>query len=490
MCKKPYLLRSAAMMAVFGAMFVWFPPFSHSAVYHVDSAKGADSRDGLTPGRAWKTIQRAADAAAPGDTVRVHPGRYGRTVVTRSGKPGMPVVFRGVEAPVVVFPGDGAPVGTGNAVTEAVYDGTNARLENPGRAASTAGFDISGSHVRIENFEITAIPAGSKSAIFLRDAAGVVIAGNYIHELCGGLDRFDYWDGISGRGGDITVTGNVLWRVEGTGIRISGTGWRVEGNDISHGSNRRWTDGIPVCEDTDAVRFFGHGHIIRKNYLHHYLRAETDGKPHTDCIQSFTTAWEPESFDILIEWNTCYHITGGQGIMIEGGPFPEGKMHHITIRGNILDTTAISYPTIIKRVHHLTVVNNVFANSSGWGLLIGGNSRHATVLNNIFYRNTSGSGFAEEAGTTGSVWDYNINFPDYSWPKKKPGCDTHGLFGVDPAFVNPEARDYHLRPGSPAIDRGADAGLVRDPDGVPIPRGGAPDIGAYEFTGGAAETSP
>lgn len=49
----------------------------------------------------------------------------------------------------------------------------------------------------------------------------------------------------------------------------------------------------------------------------------------------------------------------------------------------------------------------------------------------------------------------------------------------NPAFVDPDAGDYHIDPASGAVDRGVYAGVLRDMDGEP--RLGMPDLGADEY---------
>ena len=55
--------------------------------------------------------------------------------------------------------------------------------------------------------------------------------------------------------------------------------------------------------------------------------------------------------------------------------------------------------------------------------------------------------------------------------------EVHG----DPVFLNPSAGDYHIGPGSAALDAGPDAGLMDDIDGQPRPYGPGFDLGADEI---------
>jgi hypothetical protein len=58
------------------------------------------------------------------------------------------------------------------------------------------------------------------------------------------------------------------------------------------------------------------------------------------------------------------------------------------------------------------------------------------------------------------------------------GAPTHNHWG-DPAFVDPDNGDYHIGPGSAAIDVGIAAGISADIDQEP--RIGTPDLGADEY---------
>jgi hypothetical protein len=66
------------------------------------SPSGDDGDDGLSPERPWRSIQKAVDAARPGDTVRLADGAYLQDIVSRrDGTPEKPIVLSGSSGAVV-----------------------------------------------------------------------------------------------------------------------------------------------------------------------------------------------------------------------------------------------------------------------------------------------------------------------------------------------------------------------------------------------------
>ncbi|MEW7850673.1 choice-of-anchor Q domain-containing protein [Massilia aurea] len=136
-----------------------------------------------------------------------------------------------------------------------------------------------------------------------------------------------------------------------------------------------------------------------------------------------------------------------------------------------------------------TIVNNTIFNSK-MGIVIGHGDSGATaagtsnnyVANNIVYGNGYG---ITEMGTVGGNNRYPNNLvfnTGRSWLVK--GAVT-GTVAAEPQFVNYQINgtgDYRLKSTSPAINKGtATSAPTVDIAGVARPRGGAADIGAYEF---------
>jgi len=81
-------------------------------------------------------------------------------------------------------------------------------------------------------------------------------------------------------------------------------------------------------------------------------------------------------------------------------------------------------------------------------------------------------------------WSYNAKgYESFKHYVKATGQDQHSVF-ADPQFVDPSKGNFHLKKGSPAIQKGADLGQAivgaKDLGGAPRASGGKVDIGCYQ----------
>jgi len=126
--------------------------------------------------------------------------------------------------------------------------------------------------------------------------------------------------------------------------------------------------------------------------------------------------------------------------------------------------------------------NTIARNGSTYGLLVEAGATIA-LTNTILISHTVGITVAADSTATlqATLWGSGVwaNGAD----RGGPGTILTGTVNVwgDPAFGDPEGGDYHIGPGSAAIDAGVDAGVTTDIDGDPRPVGAGYDIGADEF---------
>jgi hypothetical protein len=135
----------------------------------------------------------------------------------------------------------------------------------------------------------------------------------------------------------------------------------------------------------------------------------------------------------------------------------------------------------LPRLLHATLTRNTGGDGSGI-FVSGGNG---SSISNVALINTSlvshTVGITVASGNTavleGTLWGSGAWANGTDWD----GSVITGTINVrgNPAFVNPDAGDYHIAPDSAAIDAGVDAGVTTDIDGDP--RLGLPDIGADEY---------
>ena len=131
---------------------------------------------------------------------------------------------------------------------------------------------------------------------------------------------------------------------------------------------------------------------------------------------------------------------------------------------------------------HATIARN--RGGDGSGIHVTGTTSTAALTNTILVGHTlgvtvtAGNAAALEATLWGS--DAWANGTDWAGAGTTI-TGTHNYRG-HPAFVDPDAGDYHIGPGSGAIDRGVSTGVKEDIDGDQRPLGEGPDLGADEFS--------
>jgi hypothetical protein len=388
-----------------------------AATYVVDRAApgAADTNAGIEE-KPFKTVQHAADAAKPGDTVFVMAGKYDERVkVQAGGTEGKPVAF----------------------------------VAMPRRSATVGGFDLEASCIRVEGFEITADPPAT--AVQLR-ASHCEILDNYIHDMMVAVSGTAGQPSTDGNTRDYSAVAhnriayNKVYHSE-YGFILGGEDWLVENNEV----NRLFMYARGnQNDDCDYSRFFGKGCIQRYNYYHGSTQQEIK-TAHVDCLQTFCNNGEI-AMDLLFEHNTCFDFH--QMCMVESAPHI-GSVRGWTFRRNIVSPNSPALrggwgPDIIQTPD--VTIENCTISTVNWATigLRGKESTGGLIRNNILCEAERAVDDTMDFTPAKPVIEYNLTF------KTAPVSGEHNLNGQDPLFVDAAKRDFRLGKGSPAIGAGKD----------------------------------
>jgi hypothetical protein len=174
-----------------------------------------------------------------------------------------------------------------------------------------------------------------------------------------------------------------------------------------------------------------------------------------------------------------------------------GRMHQshgIYLQGNdhlVADNLIHDMPTgfgiqVYDKNSRSIIVHNTAVSNGHAGIVVGGSGGvdRIVVRNNIFAFNSTRGIQMDSTCPSDSVGDHNVLFGNGDGDVEG-GCSgfdsSGGNIGADPLFADFGARNLHLKPGSPALNRAALAwSTLSDRDGEPRPQGSAADAGAYE----------
>jgi parallel beta-helix repeat protein len=421
---------AAAGVAVAVAVALAVAPGAARAVggtiLYVDRGNAACSDSGAgTIDQPYCTIGAAARVVAAGQTVQVAAGAYPEAVtVASSGTSSAPIVFTASPGATVTLSGqaNGFYVSTKSWVTVNGFTITN---------TSDRGVYVSGSsHITISNNHVSysgqPVSGLTKPGIYLSNVSDSLVAGNTA---------------------DHNTDAGIL-------LTSGSTRDEVRGN-VTFSNARGYTRAAPGIRLYSSPSNTVDGNITHNN--------EDSG------IESYSG-----SNDTLIYDNVAYD-NGDHGID--------------------------NYVCTGQRVIANTVYNNVTA-----GINIEGGSTGATIANNVSVDNgiasprTTSDIRVENGSTSGTTMDYDVAYLTRSstlliWNsvsysslaafQSATGQELHGI-QADPGWVNVAGRDFHLAPGSPAIDS-ANSGVSGQPS-VDVEGNGRYDDAATPNTGTGPRT--
>lgn len=330
-----------------------------------------------------------------------------------------------------------------------------------------------GKHLSFENNTIKYVDEGN--GINMNSCPNSTISNNIVHDIAS-----DFTSPRKGRGiclygisGSSNISGNVIYNIGNHGILVSKGPVTIFGNKISKC--------VLQTQDNGAI----------------YMNNDQTGS--------------------VIEYNQIDNCPGSyQGTPVSSGKgstvglyFDETGSHGAIFRYNIV--SGCSKGIHLHKSYNTKVVNNTFYNNrySAISLQEGAQNQMYgdTIMNNLCYADESSDQYLLSIERYSSstndigIFDNNLYFNEdttYIIRYYKAGTTYYTLTGwqsrtgidggndansiqSDPLFQDASNDNFHLTSSSPCIDSGADVGLSEDFDGVSVPQGDDPDIGAYEY---------
>lgn len=485
-------------------------PLARAADYYVD-AQAASGGDG-TLATPWNSVAQvnAHGAFAAGDRILFKRGS----------------VFTGGSG--LLLNGNGV---AGNPIIYGAYSGSG---DYPGTGPKPQINDTTGSGVRINGTSYIQVQDLSLSR---NGALGVQIDhGNFITIL-----RVDVTDNgtnaaINGSfGGNVVIDGCTVTNGKNGGIQFKGTLTdrihdSIIQNCVVHGTISN--DGIVLHNGATFDDQVGANIIIRNNVAHNCQEQGYDITSGTNVLLENNVSYDNQEGaitighaasnvtvryhrstneptantsrtltmsgpDVTVEYSTFIGSASQDQILVNVSAGSAGQQpHNVTLRNNVFVWNHTASGTILEVGDHwsgvpltnenLTIKNNIFTSRTGAVPVIRFSSPNrpltyaSYVIRNNLYDDTPGIVWNNQGTVYANFAAYQTAVdPANAWNEKSG----------DPLFVNAGAGDFHLLGNtSPAFDAGTSTifnneppMLTQDIDGIPVPQGAAPDMGAFEF---------
>lgn len=482
------------------------------------SMMGSDSNPG-TKEKPFATLQHAADAAKPGDTVDVRGGTYcQRLAITSSGSAaGGAITFRSEPGESAILDGGCFFPGIGRNAMISLHDVSyitiqgfevrNFKTNNPKSVPFGIRVDGHGSHIKLLDNDVHSIQQlyqglnkigsganGFGIAVYGTDATAPIsdlaIEGNKVHGLHTGSSESLV---LNGNVTHFRIARNKVYDNNNIGIDIIGyeptvhdvkvdraRDGVVEENlvyDISSQANPAYglSPTSPGNASSDGIYVDGGTRvIIQRNIVHNVDFGIEMASEHLGRNTSY-----------IIARNNLIYFCHNAGISVGGYDKLRGGSNRVTVVNNTLymnNAWRVGSGEFFMQMH---MRDNIFKNNI---VYIGSPARAShsrsgpvspgtptvTMDHNLFYF---------QGGPDAVKWSYNDKAYGRFKAFVKATGGNHQIF-ADPKFVNVYKEDFHLRSDSPAIGNGANLGEVamgaRDLDGHPRMKDGKVDMGCYQ----------
>jgi len=406
------------------------------AEYFVSGA-GDDKNAGDSPDSAFRTIQKAANLAGPGDVISVMNGEYTNACascsvvdMTRSGTADAWIVLRAYtdQRPVLKFNGwNGIQIKGGASYIE------------------VSGLEIQGSRSEY-TFEYCRAERGNNNP--LCNGNGISIDGRN--------------DGDN-KPHHIRISRNRIWQCAGAGINAIQADYVTIEDNVVH-------------ENAWYSRFANSGISV-------YQAWNSDDQPGPKIIIRRNRSFNNRS---LVDWMATNKLSDGNGIIIDDLRNTQNKSTLGVYRGGVRVENNLSYNNGGAGINvylsdQVDLINNtVYKNGQvvGYPDIIVNDTSSVRVLNNIAYSRRAAQPIQVLKGVNVLV-DYNLTFNGSETPVGPNDVVA------DPQFTAPSTEwglaDFRPVEGSPAI--GSGDGTVapsEDLEGKPRPADGRVAKGAYE----------